>query len=206
MMREGAFAAAFVVLIGTVGATGTGAEATAGPSAAFDVPVSLQIVAHQDDDFLFMNPDAQDALDAGLALVTVYMTAGEAGGTTCAQQPCADARAAYRQHGIRAAYAHMDGLGPDSPGGYESYWSTTLWQPDGVHYVERSVLVSDPRVVLIFMNLPDQPDTNLGTASGYSMYRLYSDPTFVTGQVTATGSALLGLPMSALQIARPDAR
>ena len=127
------------------------------------------------------------------------MTAGEAGGTTCAQPPCADA-AAYRQHGIHTAYAHMDGLGPDSTGGYESYWSTSLWQPDGVHYVERSVLVADPRVVLIFMNLPDQPDENLGSIYGYSMYHLYSDPTFVTGQVTATGSALLGLPMSALQI------
>jgi len=204
-LRGGALVAAMLALgsfgpaaWGSVDATRAVAPTVYGIPA--DVPVSLQIVAHQDDDFLFMSPDAQDALDAGHAVVSVYMTAGEADGTTCAGPPCPDDRAAYRQRGIRAAYAHMDGLGPDSNGAYDSYWSTALWRADGVHYVERSVLLSDPRVVLIFMNLPDQPDGNLGVASGYSMYRLYSDPTFVTGQVTATDSALLDLPLSSLRI------
>jgi hypothetical protein len=199
-VRSFAAGAAVLMFAGAVTTRETSAVAKVSPRSAFTIPVSIQIVAHQDDDFLFMNPDAQDALNFGFASVTVYMTAGESVGTSCAQQPCPDDRAAYRQHGIRAAYAHMDGLGPDGSGGYESYWNTTLWQPDGVHYVERSVLISDPRVVLIFMNLPDQPDENLGSPTGYSMYRLYSDPTFVTGQVTATGSRLLSLPMSALQM------
>jgi hypothetical protein len=128
------------------------------------------------------------------------MTAGEALGTDCATLPCPDDRAAYRQHGIRAAYAQMDGLGPDQSGGYESYWSTTLWQPDRKHYVERSVLLTDPRIVLIFLNLPDQPDQFLGSPSGYSMYQLYSNPSFVTRQVTPTGSALLTVPPSQLHI------
>jgi hypothetical protein len=43
-------------------------------------PVHMQIVAHEDDDFLFMNPDIQNDIDQGLGIVTVYVTAGEANG------------------------------------------------------------------------------------------------------------------------------
>ena len=99
----------------------------------------LEVVAHQDDDFLFMNPDVQNAIWEGLPTVTVYMTAGEAVGTAprCPGALCPGAIAADRQHGIRAAYAQMDGLSPDAGGGYESYWNRALWRPDGVHWVER---------------------------------------------------------------------
>ena len=49
-------------------------------------PAVLQIVAHQDDDFLFMNPDMAVTLDAGIPVTTVYLTAGEAGGAVDGSQ------------------------------------------------------------------------------------------------------------------------
>ncbi|MBI4584452.1 MAG: PIG-L family deacetylase [Planctomycetes bacterium] len=39
---------------------------------------SLQIIAHQDDDILFMNLDVRNMLAAGYGVVTVYITAGQA--------------------------------------------------------------------------------------------------------------------------------
>lgn len=35
----------------------------------------LQVAAHPDDDLYFMNPDTQRLLDAGIPLVSVYVTA-----------------------------------------------------------------------------------------------------------------------------------
>jgi hypothetical protein len=90
-----------------------------------------------------------------------------------------------RQRGIRAAYAQMDGLSPDFTGGYESYWTSALWRPDRVHWVERYTLWWDPRIQLIFMNLHDQPDPPI-----YSLTNLLYDPTFVAPMVVPDGSAL----------------
>ena len=40
----------------------------------------MQVLAHPDDDLYFMNPDTQQPLTAGVPLVCVYVTAGEADG------------------------------------------------------------------------------------------------------------------------------
>src|SRR6476619_6786273 len=42
-------------------------------------PVDVNIVAHQDDDILFMNPDILKSVVAGHRQVTVYITAGNIG-------------------------------------------------------------------------------------------------------------------------------
>ena len=42
-------------------------------------PVDLNIVAHQDDDILFMNPDILNSVVMGHRQVTVYITAGNIG-------------------------------------------------------------------------------------------------------------------------------
>src|SRR6476469_6198184 len=42
-------------------------------------PVDLNIVAHQDDDILFMNPDILNKVVEGHRQVTVYITAGNIG-------------------------------------------------------------------------------------------------------------------------------
>jgi len=68
-------------------------------------PVVMQVVAHEDDDILFMNPDLSASVSAGTGVVTVYVTAGEANGSLTG-----DSRtnyAAQREEGARAAYAAM---------------------------------------------------------------------------------------------------
>jgi hypothetical protein len=175
-------------LVGLVIIFAFGAPATYGSG-------GLQIAAHQDDDFLFMNPDLQNAIWEGMQTVTVYMTAGEAAGGAprCPGTLCPGAIARDRQLGIRAAYAQMDGFGPDNAGGYESYWQRALWRPDGVHWVERYTLIADPRIQLIFMNLHDQPDP-----PEYSLTNLLYDPTFVAPMIVPDGSALASIPPSQL--------
>src|SRR5262245_38346225 len=46
------------------------------PFSTPSAPVDLNIVAHQDDDILFMNPDILNDVVAGHSQVTVYITAG----------------------------------------------------------------------------------------------------------------------------------
>ncbi|KAF9887695.1 hypothetical protein FE257_009648 [Aspergillus nanangensis] len=60
---------------------------------------TLNIVAHQDDDLLFLNPSIQHAIQSGLPTRTLFLTAGDAG-----QDP------SYwnsRQSGSLTAYAQM---------------------------------------------------------------------------------------------------
>lgn len=63
----------------------------------------LNIVAHQDDDLLFISPMLAATIEAGLPVRTVYLTAGNA------QWNC-PAYAADREEGIKEAYAQMAGV------------------------------------------------------------------------------------------------
>jgi len=116
--------------------------------------IHMQIVAHEDDDFLFMNPDLQNIISAGHGIVTVYLTAGQASGapaTPDTAEMCAAEFATARQNGVEAVYAQMTGL--------PNIWTRDLFVPDpGVtwpHTAERYTLNADPRIRLIFLNLPD---------------------------------------------------
>ncbi|MEU1791060.1 PIG-L family deacetylase [Streptomyces sparsogenes] len=75
----------------------------------------LQILAHPDDDLYFMNPDAEHMLRAGVPVVCVYVTAGEAVGLNRVAgeplpRPDKPAYSAARHQGLRQAYAQMLGL------------------------------------------------------------------------------------------------
>lgn len=99
---------------------------------------SLDIVAHEDDDILFMNPDIMTDIRAGMCVRTVYLTAGDAGGA-----------AQYwsgREAGAKAAYAAMAGL-PDD-------WQDKAELIDG-RPVAVSHLVGHPQTALVFLRLPD---------------------------------------------------
>jgi hypothetical protein len=60
--------------------------------------VDLHVVAHQDDDLLFMNPDIQESITRGNRVATVFVTAGTNGDL---------AYLAAREQGILNAYAYM---------------------------------------------------------------------------------------------------
>ena len=102
------------------------------------VGTTLNIVAHEDDDLLFLSPDLLHAIQAGRNVRTVFLTAGDAGGD-----------AAYwrgREFGIRAAYAQMCGV--------TDAWSQADAGIAG-HPLPVFTLSGHSSVSLAFMRLPD---------------------------------------------------
>ncbi|MFB6892594.1 PIG-L family deacetylase [Kitasatospora sp. NPDC056327] len=169
MRRVSVSAAAFAVAVPQLLWVPT-AQAEAAQAEAAEASV-VQIVAHQDDDLLFMNPDVATSIRAGHKVTTVYVTAGEGAprtGTPDPDRATADyARA--RQDGIRAAYARMAGVS----GCDNSCWSTDFYQPvPGGPSVQRFTLGARPSVRVVFLGLPDYADTrHLG---GNALHRLWN--------------------------------
>jgi LmbE family N-acetylglucosaminyl deacetylase len=98
----------------------------------------LQVIAHQDDDLLFMNPDLADAVKDGRCIRTVYLTAGDAG-----------EQFVYwggRERGAQAAYAQMYGVADE--------WSHEQQMLAG-RKVTVSYLKDVSQVSLVFLRLPD---------------------------------------------------
>ncbi|MFE3204102.1 PIG-L family deacetylase [Embleya sp. NPDC059237] len=107
----------------------------------------MQVVAHQDDDLYFMNPDIDHAVRAGTDNVTVFLTAGEADGRNGpGSRPDVRAYAAARNNGSRAAYAFM-ALG-DRTARWERH---SIRLRDGAH-AEFDRLVDAPNIKLVFLN------------------------------------------------------
>jgi LmbE family N-acetylglucosaminyl deacetylase len=112
----------------------------------------LQIVAHEDDDLLFMGPDLLHSIQQGDCVRTMYLTAGDAGNTKFYWLG--------RERGSEAAYAVLGGM-PD-------IWTTTTVKLDGHKFVSVAAPDADPRLSLIFMHLPDgKPDGQGFESSGF---------------------------------------
>lgn len=109
----------------------------------------MQVVAHQDDDLFFMNPDLDRSIDAGLPSTTVYLTAGEITGDGASSEE----RARNRQRGAQNAYAYMAGAA-DSDDSTQAEWSGDVWKTNG-KLLERYWLRSKPQVQLLFFDLHD---------------------------------------------------
>ena len=98
----------------------------------------MSVVAHEDDDLLFQNPDLWHDIQNGKCVRTVFVTAGDAGWD-----------ANYwlgREAGAKAAYASMAGV-------------ANLWQEidAGVpgHPIPVFTMTNHPTVSLTFLRLPD---------------------------------------------------
>ena len=133
----------------------------ASPASAAACPGgALNIVAHEDDDLIFLNPDIANDIAAGRCVRTVFITAGDAG------NPYPDS--IYRENGPEAAYARMAGVA-DS-------WTTTT--DDGVpgRSVRTEVLVGRPRVSISFIRLPDGFPSGQGSSAygGASLAKLWN--------------------------------
>ena len=98
----------------------------------------VNVVAHQDDDLLFLSPDLLQDVRAGACVTTIYLTAGDAG-----RGP--DYWAA-REAGERAAYAKM-------------YGAANEWRNDPLlvngHVLRSSTLAARASIRLVFLRLPD---------------------------------------------------
>lgn len=114
----------------------------------------MQVVAHEDDDLLFMNPDVSASIAAGVPSVTVYLSAGNltGTGTTDAQ------RTRNRQRGVQDAYARMAGVATIAPN--QADWRGDLLTIAG-RQVERYRLTARPDVALVFLNLHDGQLANI---------------------------------------------
>jgi LmbE family N-acetylglucosaminyl deacetylase len=147
----------------------------------------LNIVAHQDDDLLFMNPDLDQSICSGAANTTVYLTAGEAyfrsaesdprplttrlackrGGEDelDAAAPGVLTREQYvdcRRRGILAAYAAM--LRTDDTGEADDQqvlWRAWTLDVTGGRLAECFTSLINPAVSLVFLNLPENADSDV---------------------------------------------
>ena len=120
-------------------------------------PLSLQVVAHEDDDLLFMNPELGDDVRSGRPVVTVYLTSGESNARDV------PAYIAQRQAGVRAAYSAMAGVADD--------WRGSALTVDADHSVEQYELKARPEVKLLFVNLPEDH------GGSHALRRLWADRT-----------------------------
>ncbi|MBG0816483.1 PIG-L family deacetylase [Planomonospora sp. ID82291] len=125
---------------------------------------SLQVVAHPDDDLLFMSPDLLRGIARGRSAVTVYLTAGEAvAGLEDDRDPVGYIE--DRERGVRAAYAWVAGS-PDR-------WRRETTRLGGVR-VAVDTLVERPRIKLVFARLPDGGDPRADGGRN-ALARLWAD-------------------------------
>ena len=99
----------------------------------------MQVVAHPDDDILFMSPDLPRSIAAGSCVRTVYLTAGDSGS------------AGYywigRMLGAQAAYETMTGVKRD--------WQFRTVRFSSGQYATYMNQYGNSQVSLLFLNLPD---------------------------------------------------
>lgn len=99
---------------------------------------TMQIVAHPDDDLLFVNPDILRDIEAGHCVRTVFVTTGDANRD--------DSYWPRREDGVRAAYAIMAGA--------DDAWTATTIAIAG-NDLTTVTLDAAPAISLVFMRLPD---------------------------------------------------
>jgi LmbE family N-acetylglucosaminyl deacetylase len=149
----------------------------------------MNIVAHEDDDLLFMNPDLTHEIQAGYCIRTIYLTAGD------------DGRGEYywlsREEGSEAAYDNMLGKSPST------IWVQRIVELSSHEYIAVSNPKGNTNISLIFMHLPDGNLSGQGfNSSGYeSLAKLYSGKINVINSVdhqSYYSSAQLTAALSAL--------
>lgn len=135
---RGRAVAGLVVAVVAAGLTLVEGASPAAAAADCSAGSVLNVVAHQDDDLLFINPDIVADLDAGKCVRTVFLTAGDAGYDETYWEG--------REQGARSAYAQMAGVS-DS-------WALTDAAIPG-HPARLQTLNGQQKVSLVFLRLPD---------------------------------------------------
>lgn len=110
--------------------------AVAAPGARF-----VQVVAHPDDDMVFMNPDLTTSIASGGDVTSIYLTFGESD-----VEPSGP-YAAGRRAGTRAAFARMARA--------RDVWDSREITLSSGRSVRAQVLRDVPRIRLVLLGLPD---------------------------------------------------
>lgn len=136
-------------------------------SAAACAGSALTVVAHEDDDLLFVNPDIVGDIHAGRCVRTVFLTAGDAG------NPYPDSL--LREQGPQAAYAQMAGVANN--------WVNV---DDGIagRNIHVEALVDRPNVSIAFFRLPD----GFSNGSGSATYNYQSLLKLWNGSISSIGT------------------
>ena len=156
---EATLAALAAGLIGACAGDGSAADASSVPvaDAGADAGAALPsgahevfVVAHQDDDLLFMNPDIARAILDPEPTVTIYLTAGDAGHTD-------ENYYRERERGVMAAYAALANVS-------DPHWSEQRLRVYGHDVLVRRLAEVD--VSIVFLRLPDGNGNGAGFATG----------------------------------------
>lgn len=110
------------------------------PYTTCDRPTVVQVVAHQDDDLLFMSPDLLHSIMTGDCVRTIYVTAGDAG--------IGKLYWLGREQGAEAAYSQMTAEN-------DNIWVERIVRLANNSYVTIATPTTNYKVSLIFMHLPD---------------------------------------------------
>ncbi len=134
----------------------------------------LTILAHSDDELIFINPDLHPSITAGLPSRTIYLTADEDNGWP--EQGLTREEFAARLHGgTREAYAVL--------AGQPNNWIIDAITVAG-KLIERNTLQGAPHVQLYWINLPDGGDPLYLRA----LMNMWDDPAFRSITIVPTGS------------------
>ncbi|KAL2817709.1 hypothetical protein BDW59DRAFT_165865 [Aspergillus cavernicola] len=134
---------------------------------------SLNIVAHQDDDLLFINPKTIQSISAGRGIRTVFLTAGDAG--------LGPDYWTSRQSGTMAAYAEMAGVSSD-------------WEESDTGVPDKDIPLFTLRdrddISVAFLHMPDGSADGNGFAStgNESLEKLWKYEIATIGTVDESGT------------------
>ncbi|GHH38093.1 PIG-L family deacetylase [Lentzea cavernae] len=163
------------------GATAAAATAISNTGIAFaaapqNLPTAgsfVNIIAHTDDDLLFINPDIQPSVLSGLPVRTIVLTAdqNEGHGSLTREDLCASV-----QEGQRSAYAKLAGKPNNWTRGTKEVATMVL---------EVDTLVGAPNVQLLYLDLPDGGDSLPDHKD--ALKKLWEDPNHVAPVIRPTG-------------------
>ncbi len=155
---------------------------------------AISIVAHQDDDILFMNPDIAQSIAQGEANTTIFVTAGDAG--------LGDAYWQGREEGAKAAYSVMTG--------HDEWVDETITIDTGSQSIDvhTSYLLEAPEIRLYFLRLPDGGGA-LGPGEEQQLARLESGElasvTTIDGESVYSRSDVVDVLTELLTLHEPSA-
>lgn len=154
---------------------------------------TVNIVAHEDDDILFLSPDILHDIQNGKCQITIYMTAGDDNRSTSYWQG--------RENGEKAAYAYMANTA--------NSWVTSTLNVNN-HFLTVSTLLNNPTISLVFFRLPDGNTDGSGFSNNnyQSLQKLWTGSigtiAAIDGSSTYTKTDLISTLTAVLNVFLPE--